>query len=104
MPEGKRMHDVELAIYRVTEEAVRNAVTHAAAQRIDVRGMIAADSMEIEVRDDGRGLDRHALERARKAGHAGLIAMRQRAEAIGARLSLRSEIGAGVSVIVAWHR
>jgi signal transduction histidine kinase len=104
MPAGARVPDVELAIYRVTEEAVRNAVTHAAARRIDVRGVIATDSMEIEVRDDGCGLDGHALEHARKAGHAGLIAMRQRAEAIGARLSLRSEIGAGVSVIVAWHR
>jgi signal transduction histidine kinase len=96
--------EVELAIYRVTEEAVRNAVTHAAASRVDVRGVIAADSMEIEVRDDGRGLDRGALERARKAGHAGLIAMRQRAEAVGARLSLRSEIGVGVSVLIAWER
>jgi signal transduction histidine kinase len=104
LPEAARVPDVELAIYRVTEEAVRNAVTHAAARRIDVLGVIAADSMEIEVRDDGCGLDGHALERARNAGHAGLIAMRQRAEAIGARLSLRSEIGAGVSVIVAWRR
>jgi len=60
--------------------------------------------MEIEVRDDGRGLDRGALERARKAGHAGLIAMRQRAEAVGAQLSLRSEVGAGVSVLIAWNR
>ena len=96
--------DVELAIYRVTEEAVRNAMTHADARWIDVTGTIAADAMEIEVRDDGRGLDRGALERARKAGHAGFLAMRQRAEAIGARLSLRSELGAGVSVMIAWNR
>lgn len=103
-PRQARDPDVELAIYRVTEEAVRNAVTHADARRVDVTGVIAADSMEIEVRDDGRGLDHGALERARKAGHAGLIAMRQRAEAIGAHLSLRSEIGAGVSVMIAWNR
>jgi len=103
-PQEVRDPDVELAIYRVTEEAVRNAVTHADARRVDVTGTIAADAMEIEVRDDGRGLDRGALERARKAGHAGLLAMRQRAEAIGARLSLRSELGAGVSVLIAWNR
>ena len=103
-PEGARDPDVELAIYRVTEEAVRNAMTHADARRVDVLGVIGADSMEIEVRDNGRGFDGRALERARKAGHAGLLAMRQRAESIGARLSLRSEIGVGVSVIVAWHR
>jgi signal transduction histidine kinase len=104
LPQEVRDPDVELAIYRVTEEAVRNAVTHADARRVDVTGTIAADAMEIEVRDDGRGLDRGALERARKAGHAGLLAMRQRAEAIGARLSLRSELGAGVSVLIAWNR
>ncbi|HEV8698860.1 MAG TPA: histidine kinase [Candidatus Limnocylindrales bacterium] len=103
-PEQARDPDVELAIYRVTEEAVRNAMTHADARRVDVLGVIGPDVMEIEVRDDGRGLDGRALEVARKAGHAGLIAMRQRADAIGARLSLRSEIGVGVSVIVAWHR
>jgi signal transduction histidine kinase len=103
-PRQARDPDVELAFYRVTEEAVRNAVTHADARRVDVTGVIAADSMEIEVRDDGRGLDRGALERARKAGHAGLIAMRQRAEAVDAHLSLRSEIGAGVSVMIAWNR
>jgi signal transduction histidine kinase len=104
LPQEVRDPDVELAIYRVTEEAVRNAMTHADARRVDVTGTIAADAMEIEVRDDGRGLDRGALERARKAGHAGLLAMRQRAEAIGARLSLRSELGAGVSVMIAWNR
>jgi signal transduction histidine kinase len=104
LPQEVRDPDVELAIYRVTEEAVRNAVTHADARRVDVMGTIAADAMEIEVRDDGRGLDRGALERARKAGHAGLLAMRQRAEAIGAQLSLRSELGAGVSVLIAWNR
>jgi signal transduction histidine kinase len=104
MPEQVRDPDVELAIYRVTEEALRNALVHADARRVDVTGVIAADTMEIEVRDDGRGLDRGALERARKAGHAGLIAMRQRAEAVGAQLSLRSEVGAGVSVLIAWNR
>jgi signal transduction histidine kinase len=103
-PQEVRDPDVELAIYRVTEEAVRNAMAHADARRVDVTGTIAADAMEIEVRDDGRGLDRGALERARKAGHAGMLAMRQRAEAIGARLSLRSELGAGVSVLIAWNR
>ena len=104
LPNRARDPMVELAIYRVTEEAVRNAMTHADAQRVDVTGLIADDRVEIEVRDDGRGLDSGALERARRAGHAGLIAMRHRAEAIGARLSLRSELGAGVSISLAWQR
>jgi len=103
-PDDARDPKVDLAIYRVTEEAVRNAMIHADAQRVDVTGIIAGDRVEIEVRDDGRGLDQRALERARRAGHAGLIAMRHRAEAIGARLSLRSELGSGVSVLLAWQR
>ncbi len=103
-PEETRDPKVELAIYRVTEEAVRNAMAHAEAQRIDVTGVIGADAVQIEVRDDGRGLDAGALERARRAGHAGLLAMRHRAEAIGAQLALRSELGVGVSVSLAWHR
>ena len=103
-PEETRDPKVELAIYRVTEEAVRNAMAHAEAQRVDVTGVIGADAVQIEVRDDGRGLDAGALERARRAGHAGLLAMRHRAEAIGAQLALRSELGVGVSVSLAWHR
>jgi signal transduction histidine kinase len=103
-PEETRDPRVELAIYRVTEEAVRNAMAHAEAQRVDVTGVIGADAVQIEVRDDGRGLDAGALERARRAGHAGLLAMRHRAEAIGAQLALRSELGVGVSVSLAWHR
>ena len=103
-PDDSRDPKVDLAIYRVTEEAVRNAMIHADAQRVDVTGVVAGDRVEIEVRDDGRGLDQRALERARRAGHAGLIAMRHRAEAIGARLSLRSELGGGVSVLLAWQR
>jgi signal transduction histidine kinase len=103
-PDVARDPMVELAIYRVTEEAVRNAMIHADAQRVDVTGVIANDRVEIEVRDDGRGLDGRALERARRAGHAGLIAMRHRAEAIGAHLSLQSELGVGVSVLLAWQR
>jgi signal transduction histidine kinase len=104
LPDAARDPMVELAIYRVTEEAVRNAMNHADAQRVDVTGVIADDRVEIQVRDDGRGLDARALEGARRAGHAGLIAMRHRAEAIGARLSLRSELGAGVSISLAWQR
>ncbi len=49
------------------------------------------------VRDDGRGIDSSMLHTGRK-GHWGLTGMRERAEAIGSSLKLRSRIGAGTEV------
>jgi hypothetical protein len=70
--DGSREPEVDLAIYRVTEEAGRNAVAHSFGSPVHLSGFIAPDAIEIEVRDDGRSLDQGALERAYPTGHAGI--------------------------------
>lgn len=67
---------VEVAIYRIIEEALANVVTHACAQRC-VLQLVVDDRIGLTVDDDGTGIDPHA-----RAG-VGLLSMRERAEEVG---------------------
>jgi signal transduction histidine kinase len=95
--------DVEEHLYRVTLEALNNAVKHAGASRLDVEVTVGRDALDepdghdgvrITVVDDGRGFDAGASW----PGHLGLRTMAERAEAVGAHLEIVSEPGAGTTV------
>jgi signal transduction histidine kinase len=97
----------EEVLYRIAQEALHNAVKHAAARRLEVTLRRRPGQALLRVRDDGRGFDvRAALRRAargrRDGGGLGLLSMRERAEAIGGRLLVRSsaERGTRVDVLV----
>ena len=85
---------VELAAYYVVSEALTNAARHAAASEVDVEVEADQDVLRIEVRDDGRG-------GATFAHGSGLVGLRDRVEALGGQLSLRSQPGAGTTVSIA---
>jgi signal transduction histidine kinase len=74
---------LELAIYRVVQEALTNAVKHAPGSRVTVRLRIDEDAAEITVTDDGSG----SPPRPPQGAGQGLIGMRQRAELYGGSLS-----------------
>ncbi len=97
--------DVELELYRICEEAVNNAVTHARATRIDISGRVSTDEVRLRIRDDGVGIAADEIERAQRAGRLGLVSMRRRAATIGATVSTSSDgPGRGVTVEVGWRR
>jgi signal transduction histidine kinase len=85
--------DTETAIYRIAQEALSNAVKHAAARRVTVRVARRSDGVEVEVTDDGRGFDPHAATEG-----FGLPGMRERAVLAGGRLSVVSQDGGPTSV------
>jgi len=90
---------VQLALYRVTQEAVRNAVQHADASRISVRLRKLEDGqVELAVEDDGRGFDADRV--AVSEDRYGLIGMRERVSAVGGRIDLESAPGEGTSIRV----
>lgn len=89
--------DVELALYRIAQEAMRNALQHAQARQVSIALSADAGALTLSVSDDGRGLDPAADERA--AG-LGLFGIRERARAIGARVSLTPVLGGGTRVQV----
>ena len=102
MPDGRALPErVRLALYRIYQEAVRNALRHADAQRIEVRLTFAAATIVLEVQDDGRGFEvpRRLVELARK-DHLGLIGAAERAEAIGGTLRIDSAEGRGTCLRV----
>jgi signal transduction histidine kinase len=82
---------VEVAAYRIIQEAVMNVVRHAAAQHCAIR-LATATGLEIEVEDDGAGLP------PQHAAGVGLRSMRERAEELGGVLTIQSEPGQGTTV------
>jgi signal transduction histidine kinase len=91
-----------LAAFRIIQEALTNALTHAGATEIAVAGSIERLSIELQVTDDGRGLDEASVRNARRIGRLGLRSMRQRASAIAAELVVGNRSGGGTSVAVRW--
>jgi signal transduction histidine kinase len=87
---------VEGALYRVAEEAVRNAIRHADARRVQITLFAERPSVTLEVHDDGRGFDLAAADR-RPTG-AGLLSMRERIALIDGSLAIKTAPGGGTTV------
>jgi len=88
----------ENQLLRIGQEAIANAVRHAAPRRVDVRLVFAARQIELAVTDDGCGFD--PAQVTASAGHFGLVGLRERAAQIGAQLELTSATGRGTQVRV----
>lgn len=89
--------DVNVMLFRVLQEAILNVRKHSQARSLAIELSDAASGgVRLLVRDDGRGFDAGTLPR----GHLGLLTMRERAEACGARLAVRSRPGEGSEIEV----
>ncbi len=84
---------VEVAAYRIVQEALTNVVRHAHAQRCAVRLAVQDHVLEVEINDDGVGLpDRY------RAG-VGVLSMRERAEELGGTCTVERALGGGTRVL-----
>ena len=98
----KRLDDEkEVALYRMTGEALSNARRHSQAQHIAISLTFAERGVTLQVRDDGIGFDvpTDFVDLAR-AGHFGLMGMHERAHFVGAQLQIHSAPGEGTTVTV----
>jgi signal transduction histidine kinase/ligand-binding sensor domain-containing protein len=84
--------------FRIAGEALRNAFHHADAKLIKVEICYDARQLRVRVRDDGKGIGPEVLGTGGTEGHFGLRGMRERAELVGGKLSVRSVVGAGTEV------
>jgi signal transduction histidine kinase/ligand-binding sensor domain-containing protein len=84
--------------FRIVGEAMRNAFAHAAATRIDVEIHYEARRLCVRIRDDGAGVAADVLRDGGKQGHFGLSGMRERAERVGGKVTIRSAPGTGTEV------
>ncbi|MBI3976735.1 MAG: HAMP domain-containing protein [Chloroflexi bacterium] len=91
---------VETALYRIAQEALTNAARHARPASVSVVLERRGDTLILIVEDDGRGFDVAAATGRRPEQQLGLHGMRERAELLGARLTIESGPGAGTTVFV----
>lgn len=91
--------EIEIACYRICQEALNNAVRHARATVISVELDAADGALTLAIADDGAGFD----EKSRRgppltSSSLGLITMEERARLAGGRLELRTHPGAGTCI------
>ena len=91
--------EVQLAFYRLSQEDFNNIARHAGAKLVKV--LLHFDNVvaDLHITDDGCGFDPEHIP----AGHYGLSMMRERAEAVGASLAIKSEIGKGTEILIHWQ-
>jgi len=90
---------VQIALYRIAQEALNNAGKHASASRVDVHFTCEPGQATLAISDDGRGFDVGSIP----PGHFGVGIMQERAESIGTVLEITSQPGAGTRVMVNWQ-
>ncbi|MDQ6846820.1 MAG: sensor histidine kinase [Candidatus Dormibacteraeota bacterium] len=99
-------HDTALSaattslLFRVAQEALRNAGKHAGAAHVDVRLHNRGDHVSLEIDDDGRGFSTADLESRRRDGHVGLSLLRDLVADAGGSLRVVSEPQAGTRIAV----
>lgn len=92
---------IETALYRIVQEATTNAIRHGAATEIHLTARRTPNSVELEIRDNGRGFDAHAATRRHGDAHSfGLCSMRERVDLLSGTFHLDSRPGAGTEVTV----
>ena len=88
---------VEAVAARVVQEAIANAIKHAAARRINVHLAYRPRGVRLSISDDGKGFDVDPEFRV-YGGHWGLLGMKERAAELRGALSVRSAPGRGTTV------
>jgi PAS domain S-box-containing protein len=88
-------NEVALALFRVLQEALRNAVRHAAVRRVSVALAGRHDEVELVVSDEGVGFDPEA---AMRTSGFGLISMQERLRLVGGQCLIESQPGAGTRI------
>jgi signal transduction histidine kinase len=99
--EQRLQRDVELALYRIAQEALSNAVRHSKASRATLTINFSGQEIKLEISDNGIGfvVPKSPTDFA-PSGHFGLLGMRERSELIGGRFEVQSEAGTGTRVTV----
>ena len=86
----------EVALFRLVQESLQNAIKHAEAKLIQIKMEITKNNITLLVKDDGKGFDTSK----KKDKSFGLIGMRERVEMLDGKLEVKSNLGKGTSVII----
>lgn len=93
--------DLELAIYRIVQEALNNVSRHAHARQVTVEAAFGAHGVSVSVEDNGVGFQvPESPDALVQAGHFGLMGIRERALLFGGHVTISSQPGAGTKLVV----
>jgi signal transduction histidine kinase len=87
--------DVSLCLFRVLQEALRNAVRHSGVQQFEVRLLGRPQEIELKIRDEGAGFD---PDEASRGGGLGLVSMRERVSLLHGTISISSKANSGTEI------
>ena len=96
-PTGYASLDVRTSLYRIAQEALRNAWKHAPDAAVHIRLLEENKELRLTIEDTGPGFD---LSRARSSGGLGLLSMQERARLVGGSLLLSSHPEGGTTLLV----
>lgn len=90
---------VELTVFRLAQEALNNVDKHAGAGTAAIRVAFGPQGVRVAITDDGRGFSTEQAESRARAGHLGLIGLRERVALAGGELDVDSAPGQGTSLV-----
>lgn len=97
--EGKLPAETQVALYRICQEGLNNIAKHAKASLVEIEMRHTPLGLVLNIRDNGSGFDTTDLI---PFGHYGLNMMKERAEAVGAKLTISSQPNHGTEIIISW--
>ena len=91
---------VEIALFRIAQEALNNVAKHAHAHHVEISIDHADGECAMSVQDDGIGLDGLALASSEAKAGLGMVTMRERSQAVGGRFEVLALPGQGMRLTV----
>lgn len=92
--------ETETQLLYIVQEAISNVRKHADARTVNLRLRRGLDGLTVQIRDDGKGFAEDGGESVGTQEHIGLQVMRERAQRVGAMLSIKSKPGKGTEVML----
>ncbi|WP_339210953.1 histidine kinase [Aeribacillus sp. FSL K6-8210] len=89
----------EVALFRLVQESVTNALKHAEAKQIDVKFEVRPNQVNVAIKDDGKGFDIKKVFKEKKESF-GLMGMKERVELLNGKMAVHSAPGKGTFIII----
>jgi signal transduction histidine kinase len=99
--ERRLSREVELALYRIAQEALNNVLKHSRATRADLKISFGASEVQMAVSDNGTGFHvPNSPTEFAPIGHFGMVGVHEGADVMGAKLEIESALGKGTRLMV----
>ncbi len=92
--------EVEVALFRITQEAINNIMKHAKAKNVAIDLECDGEKCVLRIEDDGQGFDVEEITKVEKTGRGvGLFGMKERVSLVGGRCAIESRRGQGTTIV-----